>query len=427
MSQTRSRPRSLGAERGSIPVALMVTLVAAALGIMVVGNVVAGQRTTRFDRSYNVTLHVADAGVQEVGFRLNNKLFPENGVALSGSGVAEGIPYSWTATRSGPDATDWQVRSSSQAADGVERRLRVVYRDRPLFLTPLATDRTVGFTGNNGADSYNSSTGAPTHCTWGSPGCTTGNGIIASNGIVELPSNAYVDMLRLYDWAANPGPPARCYDNTTGTQGIDYCVPPYMQTVDEPLNFAAYLDQVNEEMATCPAADLDREWRASAQPGASNPNSVVEFPFEPGKHCFGRLVMDRGITLRSTVTGTAPLLLYVRDYIELSGGNQINCDGCQNNVWQRPVAGRLQMFIPATTHGGSDAVKISNQTKFSGAIYAPLGKCGNLGTSNAGVHIYGALVCEEVRNNGGWFFHYDDALAKVRTTGMYDVASWTEE
>jgi hypothetical protein len=430
------RFKILAADRGSIPLALMITLVAAMLGILVVGNTLAGQRATRFDRSYTVVLQSADAGIEEVNFRLNKQLFPTGATSMSGSGVADGIPYSWTASRPTWISTDWTAVSTSTMRDGTTRTVRSVFRDRPLFNTALATDRAIAFTGANGADSYNSATGAPTHCTWGDAGCSSGNGIIASNGNIRIPSNGYADQVLVYDWFANPGSEAdpRCHDNTATGTGTDYCAAPYRENVDEPLDLRTYVDVVNEELSTC--ATVHDVWRASDV--ASHQNAIVEFPFDGGKHCFNRLILNRQIVLRPNVTGTNPLRLYVTEYIELSAGGPINCWGpggtnqpCTNNNWRKPVARRLQIFTPAVTAlvgtTETDAVKISQQTKFAGAIYAPQAKCGNLGSSNAGVDIYGTMICEEVRNNGGWNFHYDEDLMYAQTTGLYDMVSWNEE
>jgi hypothetical protein len=106
---------------------------------------------------------------------------------------------------------------------------------------------------------------------------------------------------------------------------------------------------------------------------------------------------------------------------DLSISNQasVNCPvgGC--SMANKPDARSLQIYSTG------QAVRIGNQSEFVGAIAAPYASCtGNPSVAQA--DIYGALICNDLSNQGGWDFYFDDRLLNLGN-GQYDVVEWREE
>ena len=58
------------------------------------------------------------------------------------------------------------------------------------------------------------------------------------------------------------------------------------------------------------------------------------------------------------------------------------------------------------------------------AIWAPYADCGG-NPSNAQSDIWGSAVCRTIGNQGGWQFHYDDALSALGG-GSWTVRHYAE-
>ncbi len=90
---------SVGAERGSLPLALMVTILVTGLVSVVTASVVMGQQQTRFDESYERALQLAEAGADR---------------ALQSGGAESDL-----ATEDGPDGDprEWALKQAHEATD----------------------------------------------------------------------------------------------------------------------------------------------------------------------------------------------------------------------------------------------------------------------------------------------------------------------
>ena len=72
-----------GSEQGSMPMALLAAIVVAGIVTVLTARTVAGERATRFDRSFTESFHTADAGVQEAVFRLNAGVYENMAVGAT--------------------------------------------------------------------------------------------------------------------------------------------------------------------------------------------------------------------------------------------------------------------------------------------------------------------------------------------------------
>lgn len=436
MSTILQRLRGAAGERGSVPLALLVVIMMAGLTTATLSRTITEQRSTRFDNEFTTAVHAGEAGIAEGVFRLNNQLV--TGDAASGAGDANGYAYTWEARRDGYG--QWTVTSSGVGPDGVERTLVAEVSDRPIFDLALATHIGIEFAGGNTADSYHS--GLQRRCsTSPNPNCF---GVIASNGDIDMGSSGastnYADRVHVHDWAnpANTGP-GRC--SPTGSVYCDEAFG-HRRNLDDPLDIRGDVLLVEELRDACTAAAAFSTWRASAVAPANNATATLDLPAANALshpdvgafHCLSELVFDRNTVLPSTVTAQAPYFLVVRDTIRVDGHVKVNCAACGSSFPaspSMPVAPALQILTVADDGMlGSNvlaAVQIRQHAKLGAAIYAPNASCGNQQGSNAQVEIYGAIVCKAVLNQGGWRFHYDEALLDGLRTGRYFIDRWREE
>lgn len=420
-------------ERGSIPLALLVIIIMAGLTSVLLTRTVAEQRSTRFDNEFTTTLHAGETGIDEAVFRLNNDLI--TGDVASGSGDAGGYPYTWEASQD--EYGQWIVTASGTGPDRVERTIVADVGDKPLFDLALATHLGINFAGGNTADSYHS--GEQRRCsTSANPDCF---GIIASNGNIDMGSsgsgNNYADRVRVHDMAnpANNGP-ERCGPSNSIYCSYDY---PFRNDVDDPLDIRADVPLVEELLDGCGTFPA---WRSSDVAPGNNDTATLDLtgvgeathPDIGTYHCLGSAHFDRNTVLPASVTLANPLYVVVRDWIKIDGHVKVNCEHCGNSFppkTQMPLGAAFHIFTLAEdgTQGSNvlAAVQIRQHAKLGAALYAPESSCGNQQGSNAQVEIYGSIICKAVLNQGGWLFHYDEALIEGLRTGRFFVNRWREE
>lgn len=448
-------------ERGSVVLALLVAIVVAGLTVTVVASTVTGQRAARFDGEFTNTLHVAEAGVSEVLYKLNNGLITGAHAPLSGSGQANGTPYAWTADWDGERG--WTVRSTGGAAGAVQRTVEAIIEELPRFHLAAFSDYLLQFGGFNNADSYNSNSGA-----W-----CTGKGRVGSNDALVFPGGATgsnachtsgdrtVDGVDLFDWEDNPGDPddpanPRCTHNTgTPNNCYDAAGEPRFVTHDAPILFdsgderdVGSIAWMQDALSRCKAAgQFGTEWRTSVDGSPLRPAGTTDGPLlnpaDPSDsrriRCFQRVVFDDH-TVLDGASADNPVVMVVeetvfvaRDKKTPSGGAQhphVHCVGCVPGPGgATPVAAALQIYTPSqqnpAAHDGN-VVTIRQQSVFAGTLVAPRGACGGLTGSGAGVHVYGTLLCGSIRNVGGWQFHFDEALLGFGN-GKHVVSRWSEQ
>lgn len=431
-------------ERGSIPLSLLAVAIVSTISIALVGSTLAETRATRFDQGYSLVVHAAASAVDEAVFKLNNDLITSS--PATGSGTFDGVRYRWTATQEpSPNQGTWVIDAVGGGDDAtgpnrVERALRATVVEEPLFAVAAHTQVTTAFSGSNSADSYNSTDGS--RCSMpainGSDRVASVDcfGIVGTNGNVDVSgtSSGRVDRILIYDWL-NPAKPQA--DRCTGTGSTVVCAPPVRTNFDEPKRFVDIHDQVTAALNSCPAADRDRVWVASLHGGPSGgavaQNARATFGFDPGVHCFKRIVFDRHTDLRNSVSSQdgQQLLVYITEGVEIALGREVGCNGCTaNGSTQTPAAGRLNIFSIASDRSTNpkEVVRIQNQVAFVGTIFAPNGTCGIVSNgANAGTHVFGSMICQDIRNNGGWQFHYDEQLQGGLRTGEFFVQRLDEE
>jgi type II secretory pathway pseudopilin PulG len=422
--------RGQDAERGSLLLAMLGTIVIGGLVVMLVATTMASQSSARRDRNFVQAVQGADAGVQNALLALNTGQINSRATAVGAqtptyTTTLDGTTYRWFARK--VDALSWEVRSTgTTGTTGASRRTAVAtVKEKPKLSLVAFARVSVSMPGSNIIDSYDSRAtclvGA--NCAWGSAGDGTGNGVIGSNNTVDIGGNSsVVDKVELYDWLNNPSY-ARC------TRQNAVCPTSLVRTRDEVLDYRSdtALKFANDALAACTAQGrMGGTWTASVHGGGSNstPASlsattlappgvpVADHPF----YCYESLVFDRDTVLANP---DVPTTIYVKNSVQVTGGKLVNCASPCSRPNVAPKSPNLQIYLV-----GGD-VNIRNQVGFAGILYAPRANCGSP-QSNAGVNFFGALICDSISNQGGWNMHFDDALAGDGN-GTFTVAGWREE
>lgn len=393
---------SLHDDRGSIPLAMLAGIIASGIVVSLGAVMVSQTVSTRVDRDRTQAVQVADAGLQDAVFRANNLSDPAACTAAAPcTGTLDDGTYSWFATPilQGAAVLGYDIRSTG-TEKGKSRTLQANLRLIPRFPLAAFGDQGVELKGSNGADSYNSATGQN----------GTGNGQIGSNGNVNFNgASTTVDKVVLYN---NDAAGNTCNQNGSGTACGD------VTTVGPKLDLASAINMkfIDDQIAACKAAAVGGilpDWVASQNAGTFN-------GLGGGVQCFNSVNFDVDTTISN-----GPAVLFVAKGVTFEKQKSINCTGC--SAGSRPIAANLQIFSAGTQDLNNSAndtenIAIGNQSYIGAAIYAPRAAClGN--PSAAQADVYGALICGSIGritsgNQGGWAFHYDDALAQKGTGGF---------
>ena len=414
-----TRGRRWGDDRGSLPLALLASIIVGGLVVSLLATTLAGQRATRFDEDFTAVVQVAEAGANEA----IHKIVREGGYVTDATGVAGEGTYAWQIIDdSGPDELDRWLVTSTGELHGVERTVDVVVAELPRFFLAAFADTHLQMRGGNEADSY------------GEAGWLTGNGVVGSNEDIRLHGNSTgVDAVHLYNWDAYPGE-QRCVH-----EGGDDCddvlempeaiapsmrIGPALEVGSEQLEtefIGEKLDQCREVMG---GGDLE-SWSTSEHGNVISPTDVLP-DSAPEPESEGNAVMcveNFTIAQDTTVTVSTPVEVYVAGDINIGNHVDLNCPtgvGCVAGAGGSfPKSADLQFYVD-----GGD-VNIGNQGNIAAAFYAPTSACYGNG-SNAQTEIFGAMTCDQIANQGGWSFHFDDRLKEVGT-GHLSVSEWREE
>jgi hypothetical protein len=403
-------PTHTASDRGSIPIALLAIISLTAVVGALVATTIGGSRAARFDQQYTEVIQVADAGAQEGAQHLLRARTVDElqaapiGQTFTESGTLDGIPYTWTATKRAPLA--WRVRGSATTpavagVDPVTREVTIDVVDRPRFFLAAFSDQSFIMRGANAANSYDGTT------------LNTRNGIVASNGTIRLNgASTTVDGVHLFNFRELPDL-NRC--DASGGTGCDDVKAP-----DGPRFPSAIFDdrlEVGEDL------DLDMRFITDTLASSLCPSPLTSFTASSNTTigvagtttvlCYENFTVGRGVNL--TVAGNVQI--YVNGIISIGNSARVNCPGCTSST-ATPPSTNLQIYS-----AGGD-VRIGNQTYIAAAIYAPQSRCGG-NPSSAQADIFGSLVCGSITNQGGWSFHFDDALASIGS-GSYQLQAFRE-
>lgn len=406
-------------EAGSMPLVILATIVVMGLVTTLTMSVLTSQRLTRFDQRYMTAFHGADAGVQAALAQI--RAIEEAGTgetSLSGSDTTGSVDYSYTA-----ELVDrqWRIKSQGTASDETTRYLEATADKESRFFLAAFGKTLVGFKGGNVASSYDGGTTVP-----------TGRGAVGTNGAIELngslsydPStgectgNTCIDEMHLFGETAECSKTAANCAQIEGTFRENREPDPYIP----PTQF------IEDALATC---SPETAYRTSTYVHPTLGGNVLvggEGSGPEGAYCFTSMTFDQDTTIDAS---SGPVVVYVQSDIQSSNGVKINCEGCEpftTSVTDADIESMLASNPPNAydfqIYSVGRSITLGNHSHIASGVYAPNASChGN--PSNAQGYIYGSMVCNDINNQGGWSFWYDERLDDVAGS-TYQISGIREE
>ncbi len=382
----RSKWSHRGDESGSMPLALLASIVVAALISVVTSTTIAGQRSARADRDWTAVIQAADAGVQQALYQLNASFRPEHDrLPATGdvTGTLGAASFTWYAERI-DDTREWEVRSGG-TLNGKTRRVVATIEENRRFFASAFGNLLAGFSNNNVSDTYNSGAdGNPTY--WPRPGRL---GLVGSNNVIDTGgSSSTLDGIQLWDWKDDQDHAtqfaARCKGNgvigltrpsASAVPGYDPpelrgCTSealvrpansfhgPYTQTINEKRVLSPSPEALAEKLDACgtqrPLPNFDNTTSGPTQLSPVKPTdtprttgSTLNVPrvvlpqgdhadntFEPGYYCYHNVTFGRDTTLAPGSDATDmvknPVVIVATGRVQLAGSGassqrKVNC------------------------------------------------------------------------------------------------------
>jgi len=432
-------------ERGSLPVVMMAILIVGSLVTILVGTIVVGQGQTRFDQGFEQSLSIAEIGLERMVYQVKSRQETEfipvpetvaGGGRYSGQAVRSG--RIWTLTSTGAVERPCPVTATpSTTPCRTERTLTLTIEVESLFGVAAYGRTQVDLRGSNTADSYRSGTlSAPpvmfSKLALGSNICSgvvpadpysasdsgstrmctpTGKGVVATNGELFLRGGviAEIDRAEIHyarEIVADPLPGATGFCSgvsaTCSSLKLDYFSEPIVVEPDPVL----------------PPAGI----RLGAFPGPSSATCPITAPvgttacLPPGPQIHTNMTLDSKTFIQGTPEN--PTIVYLTGTFTIPNGEVVNFEKNGAGNWVPKSAPGLLIY----SAGIGPALRFGNHASFAGAVYAPRATFSGGSAGN----IYGSIVTGSISTQGGWNFHYDEALGDVDTEARFLVSGWAE-
>lgn len=372
-------------EDGSITMAMIGIIVVGTLSVALFTLALQAQRNVRTDRDYNTAVFGADAAVQQALTYISQQ--PESVTSLSSSlvGLTQeeltvgGVTSEWSAEKI--NHTTWEIRAAGTNGERTRTIEAVAERRGDHFLAAFA-DVALHMRGDNGVTSYNRATG----------GTDTGNGAIGSNGAIEMEGSSHADQIMLFGGAAT----------CTGA-GCDTG------------RLAGFRDRIDLNVL---GEQLEVEMDAACSTYTALSTSTTTL-VGGETYCVSDLTFDVDTVLQDA-TPENPVTIYVTGTVDSANHVDINCETCASDPDSATPDSTLLRIRSIGPH-----VRLGNHTTIASALLAPRASCTG-SPSNAQGEIFGSMICNDLGNQGGWSYHYDDALVELDAE-HYDIVEWREE
>lgn len=428
----------LRAERGSV---LFVTLIATAiLGAALAGylQLVSTQNySVARSQAWNRAIPVLEAGIEEALGQINKSLSPSSFSANRWTLVGT----NYVKTRDFGDES-YVVKVSTAAFPVIEsegftripltesetlsRRVRATTQRTSRFTKAMAADGVIDLRGNNvRTDSFDSSNPSYSNNGRYDPTRRRANGDVATNGDLLNIGNADI-MGRV---STGPGGAATLQSNGSvgdlawhagGNTGIQSGY----ATDDMNVNFLEVIPPYLIGLPPAPGV-VDGTAYGYVLSGTDTQYSMSSINLS-GNGSLNKIMVTGNVSLYVSgnvsiggqasfiIATNASLKLYVAGASTSIGGN-----GVVNN---NASATNFSYYgLPSNT-----SVSFSGNAAFTGTIYAPQAHL-SLGGGGATTYDFvGASVSRTVSMNGHFNFHYDEALGRTDTEGLFVIASWNE-
>lgn len=413
-------------ERGSLPLVMLATLIVGSLVTVLAGTVVVGQRQTRFDQGFEQSLAIAETGLE----RMISLIMSRQKTASFTLDVPPGARYrgsadlagrKWTLTATG--AVDRPCQPGSTPCE-TSRTVTLTINVESLFSVAAFGRTQVELRGSNSADSYRSGTfSAPSLFSLLSGGSTICNGLFAANpfssadsngtrmctptgeGVVATNQELYllgqvmdnVDRAEIHYARENVADP---FPGATGFCGgvTATCTSSKLRYFVDPIEL--------EPDPVVPPADL------------TNQGSFTGSVLPVGRQLYTNMTLDTATEVRGTPEN--PSIVYLTGTLTVPNGAVVNFRQTSPLLgnWVPKASPGLLIF----SAGVGPALRFGNHASFAGAVYAPRATF----SGGAAGNIYGSMITGSISTQGGWNFHYDQALGDVDTEARFVTSGWAE-
>lgn len=391
-----SRRRSQ--EGSSLVVALVLTMIGAGLCAAMMTSVTSRATLTRTSRAGMSAMEVADSGLALARAELcANKDFDGGGIGTVAGTLGTNA---YAVTCDAVDASHYMLRSTGRqdiARRTIESLVEVTESSSYLFGLGAFGDHWVTITGGTISDAFDSDLGPyitqavnldgkGLYASWGSP--------VGSNGWITVSgTGTYV--------RGDVTPGTTSTVSVNGGGGVDGSTAP--RKVAQTLGDIDTSPIYDEKGNLLPSAVAYNTWPKLGKVTFSG-NSVtvglggiLEIP--AGDHYLANLKVSNGGILK--VNGN--VRLFIGNELDATGGSIVNAS---------QVASQLQIFgLADDSLNPSSGIHLSTKLGLFAAVYAPKTAV----TLNGGGFFCGAIVSRTLKETGGSAFHYDQALAKVKT------------
>jgi hypothetical protein len=427
------RKRVLVGERGSLPLALLAVIVLGGLVSVLVATVVAGQRQTRFDQSFENSLQIAEVGLDRLVYLVTHDEVEEGEDFVEIEGQASGGSYTATATFDAQEH-EWTIESRGTSNSGISRAVEVVVAPQSIFQVAAFGKFFVDFNGGNATDSYRSGdfgvdpNGALTFTQSSNGGwpcrrqpygrltatgsgnsnvvmCNDlGNGIVATNGELNLKGNAFdrADLAEVHFAKERVDDP---HEDATG-----FCAMTAARCSDPKVSY--HRDKLEVEPDPVP---IPETLSSGGNFPDDHPDGNV---LAPGVYLFADVRLNSETQILGTATD--PVVIYMTGTLSMPNHTTVNFETASDGNPQPRPSPSLRIY---SNSDGNQALNFGNHASIAGAIYAP-----NAGfAGGAQGNVYGSLIAGSINNNGGWNFHYDEALGDVMDLAPLRATNWAEQ
>lgn len=456
---------------GSVILAMLAVMMVTSLVFVILATVVHGESQNRYDRNHEHALLLAEAAHSQIASFIQSNgaaspadvsTYATSSGTFTGDGSGGGSGnVAWTPllTRITPEGT-YSVRATrttltqgrqtyytwkleAEGVVGAPARTRNIESEmlvRSVFGLAAFGKMVMNMSGDNFADSFYSTEpatplGAPggadvcilgssaIYANMGTPTSVNpsgvevnmcsladqGQGTVATNGRLDLQGNtvANVDLMEVYnarEHVVDPLPDATgyCQGPPGACDSLRTAVPQTLHFYRDPIELPAI------EACTFPAASVPTSYNGG---GAFLGGTTYDIQ---------DIVLDGNSTF--TGTGTAPVVLCVRGNFSVADHHLVNFVNAGTLLLPRWVPRRPGSLLIFVTGAANSTVSIGGNAALSAALYAPNNDINCAAQGN----MFGSMVGNTISCQGGFRFHYDQALGDNVTFPAVRAQNWRE-
>ncbi len=421
-------------ERGTVLFVTLITTAILGLGLASYLRMVSTQNySVARSQAWNRAIPVLEAGIEEALGQINKSTsatsFSANSWTLVGTNyvkkhVLGDEHYVVKVSTAAKPVIEAEGFSPIPLATGeyVSRRVRATTERTSRFTKAMAADGVIDLNGNNvRSDSFDSTDPNYSNAGRYDASRNKANGDIATNGGLLQIGNADV-MGRV-----STGPGGDVEIKSNGTVGdlawhaSNTGIQPGYATDDMNVNFQEVLAPYPVGLPPGPGI-VDGTTYDYVLSGTDTQYSMSSLSLSGSSQVMVTGNVSLYVTGGVKIGGTASIIIATNASLKIYVAGSTTAIGGNGVVNNNTSASRFSYYgLPSNT-----SVSFSGNAAFTGTIYAPQAHLSLGGGGSTPYDFVGASVSRTVSMNGHFNFHYDEALGRTDTEGLFVLASWDE-